>query len=89
MKFISRNRYMATSGMDRSIRIWDVRKLTGPLQDYKVRTSPRNMVFSQTGCLAVAINNVVDVSTDISNTKHNIWLSYNYYKLIKIFTKGL
>lgn len=53
---------MATSGMDRSIKVWDVRKLNGPLQDYKVRTSPRNMAFSQTGCLAVAINNVVDVS---------------------------
>lgn len=55
------NRYMATSGMDRSIKIWDIRKLVGPLQDYKVRTSPRSMVFSQTGCLAVAVNNVVDV----------------------------
>jgi len=53
---------MATSGMDRSIKIWDIRRLKGPLQDYKVRTSPRSMVFSQTGCLAVAINNVVDVS---------------------------
>jgi len=53
---------MATSGMDRSIKVWDVRRLKGPLQDYKVRTSPRSMVFSQTGCLAVAINNVVDVS---------------------------
>lgn len=53
---------MATSGMDRSIKVWDVRLLKGPLQDYKVRTSPRSMVFSQTGCLAVAINNVVDVN---------------------------
>lgn len=52
---------MATSGMDRTIKIWDIRKLIGPLQNYKVRTSPRSMVFSQTGCLAVAINNVVDV----------------------------
>lgn len=48
--------------MDRSVKVWDVRRLNGPLQDYKVRTSPRSMVFSQTGCLAVAINNVVDVS---------------------------
>lgn len=53
---------MATSGMDRSIKVWDIRLLKGPLQDYKVRTSPRSMVFSQTGCLAVAINNAVDVS---------------------------
>jgi len=53
---------MATSGMDRSIKVWDIRRLKGPLKDYKVRTSPRSMVFSQTGCLAVAINNVVDVS---------------------------
>jgi len=53
---------MATSGMDRSIKIWDIRKLTGPLQDYKVRSSPRSMVFSQTGCLAIAINNAVDVN---------------------------
>lgn len=52
---------MATAGMDRNLKIWDVRKLVGPLQDYKLRTSPRSMVFSQTGCLAVAINNVVDV----------------------------
>jgi len=52
---------MATSGMDRSIKVWDVRQLKGPIQNYKVRTSPRSMFFSQTGCLAVAINNVVDV----------------------------
>lgn len=52
---------MATAGMDRSLKIWDVRRLVGPLQYYKVRTSPRSMVFSQTGCLAVALNNVVDV----------------------------
>jgi len=52
---------MATSGMDRTIKVWDIRRLRGPVQDYKVRTSPRSMVFSQTGCLAVAINNVVDV----------------------------
>lgn len=63
--------------MDRSIKVWDVRSLTGPLQDYKVRTSPRSMVFSQTGCLAVAINNVVDVSIMLN--------FFEFFKLYFIF----
>lgn len=79
----SNGMYMATSGMDRSIKIWDIRKLKGPLQDYKVRTSPRSMVFSQTGCLAVAINNVVDVYEECcTKTVHHAYLRHNIARTI-------
>ncbi|XP_050428715.1 WD repeat-containing protein 46 [Adelges cooleyi] len=79
----SNGTYMATSGMDRNLRIWDIRKLNGPLQEYKLRTSPRDMVFSQKGCLAVAINNVVDVYEECcTKTVTHAYLRHNIARTI-------
>ncbi|KAL4714009.1 hypothetical protein ACJJTC_008363 [Scirpophaga incertulas] len=53
--------YMATSGVDRSMKIWDIRNLDGPVQDYRLRSSPVDLEFSQKDMLAVGLNNVVEV----------------------------
>lgn len=56
-----RGLYMATGSTDRSIKVWDVRKLEGPLQTYNLRSIPQQLAFSQKGMLAVGLGNVVEV----------------------------
>lgn len=52
---------MATSGVDRSMKIWDIRNLDGPLQHYKLRTTPVELEFSQRDMLAVGLGDIVEV----------------------------
>jgi len=54
-------KYLATSSAEKQMRIWDLRQLTGPLHDYRLRGSPSDLSFSQSGCLAVSVNNMVEV----------------------------
>lgn len=52
--------YMATSGIDRSLKIWDLRtyKL---LHSYRVAAGAGTLAFSQRGLLAAGIGNTVEV----------------------------
>lgn len=52
---------MATSGVDRTMSIWDVRNLTGPLQKYNLHSAVTNLTFSQKSFLALSLGNVVEV----------------------------
>ncbi|KAK9871207.1 hypothetical protein WA026_011486 [Henosepilachna vigintioctopunctata] len=54
-------RYMATSSSDRTIKLWDCRKLTGPIQHNRLSSSATLLNFSQTGMLAVGMGNIVEV----------------------------
>lgn len=56
--------YMATSGVDRSLKIWDIRNLNGPLQHYKLRSAPVDLDFSQKQMLAVGLNDAVEIYND-------------------------
>ncbi|OWR44811.1 hypothetical protein KGM_202119 [Danaus plexippus plexippus] len=60
----NRGMYMATSGVDRSLKIWDIRNLDGPLQHYKLRSAPVHLEFSQKEMLAVGLGNNVEVYSD-------------------------
>ncbi|KAG6459502.1 hypothetical protein O3G_MSEX011416 [Manduca sexta] len=53
--------YMATSGVDRSMKIWDIRKLDGPLQHYMLRSAPVDLEFSQKNMLAVGLGDIVEI----------------------------
>ncbi|XP_061170108.1 WD repeat-containing protein 46-like isoform X1 [Saccostrea echinata] len=55
--------YMATSGVDRKLKIWDVRKMQ-MLHSYQIGCGAGNMVFSQTGVLALGKGNIVEVYQD-------------------------
>jgi len=52
---------MATAAVDRTLKVWDVRKLVGPLQHYKLHAVASNLAFSQRGLLAVGMGNVAEV----------------------------
>ena len=52
---------MATAAVDRTLKVWDVRKLEGPLQHYKLHAVASNLAFSQRGLLAVGMGNVAEV----------------------------
>lgn len=52
---------MATSGVDRSMKIWDIRNLDGPVQHYKLRSAPVELEFSQKDMLAVGLDGVVEI----------------------------
>lgn len=57
----NRGMYMATSGVDRSLKIWDIRNLDGPLQHYRLRSAPVDLEFSQTEMLAVGLGETVEI----------------------------
>lgn len=52
---------MATSASNREVKIWDVRKLEGPLQEYKLISAASNVAFSQQKMLGLGMGNVVEI----------------------------
>ncbi|GFT44934.1 WD repeat-containing protein 46 [Nephila pilipes] len=59
----NRGLYMAVAGLDRSMKIYDVRTYKC-LQSYKFRSSAGFLDFSQRGLLSVGMGNVVEVYKD-------------------------
>ncbi|KAK3087631.1 hypothetical protein FSP39_008634, partial [Pinctada imbricata] len=55
--------YLATSGLDRKLKIWDLRTYK-MLQCYKTGYGAGSMAFSQTGLLALGKGNLVEVYQD-------------------------
>ena len=73
--------YMATSAMDRSMKIWDMRMLKC-LLDYKLPQTPSQIQFSDRRVLAVSMNNEVQLykdactkAVDYPYLKHCVWKS--------------
>lgn len=55
--------YMATSGVDRKMKIWDIRKFE-MVHSYQIGCGAGHMVFSQTGALGLGKGNIVEVYQD-------------------------
>ncbi|XP_060566570.1 WD repeat-containing protein 46-like, partial [Ruditapes philippinarum] len=60
--------YMATSGIDRTLKIWDMRTYK-MLQSYKVPSGAAQLSFSQKGLLASCMGNIVQVYNDCCRQK--------------------
>lgn len=59
---------MATTGNDRRVKIWDLRKYQ-TVQELDVFQSPVSMDFSQTGLLAIGMDKNVQVYKDVGLTQ--------------------
>ncbi|KAJ8680917.1 hypothetical protein QAD02_016704 [Eretmocerus hayati] len=69
--------YMATGCPDRSLKLWDVRQLSGPVQTAILRSPAQSLSYSQRGLLAVGMGNVVEVFRDTNDefkpyTRHKL-----------------
>ena len=53
--------YMATASPDRNLKIWDIRKLSGPVNTAIVRSAANNLSYSQKGLLSASMGNIVEV----------------------------
>lgn len=56
--------YLATAAVDKSVHIWDLRNLNGPLQKYRLNSIASNLEFSQKNMLAVSMGNIIEVYND-------------------------
>ena len=52
---------MATSGVDRKLKVWDLR-MYKELHSYKVSAGAGHLSFSQRGLLAASMGNIVEVN---------------------------
>lgn len=53
--------YLATSGLDKHVKIWDIRSLNGPVSDYVLRTPAHQIAMSQRGLLALGMGNQCEI----------------------------
>ncbi|KAI1285080.1 WD repeat-containing protein 46 [Halotydeus destructor] len=60
-------KYMATTGLDRSMKIWDLRTYKC-LYDYKLHSIANGLSFSQKNLLAAAVGPVIEVYRDPTTT---------------------
>lgn len=64
----STGRYMATSGVDRTLKIYDLRNYKC-VHNYKLRTVPSSLSFSQKDMLSVGLGDVVEVYQGVCGKK--------------------
>lgn len=53
--------YLATAGLDKNVKIWDIRALSGPVINYKLRVPANEIAMSQKGLLALGMGNLCEV----------------------------
>lgn len=53
--------FLATSGLEKSVKIWDIRALSGPVVEYKLRAPANELALSQKGLLALGMENVCEI----------------------------
>lgn len=58
-------RYMATSGQDGAVKVWDCRNWKGAVRQWNARGGPAELDWSQRGALAVATGGSVNVSVRV------------------------
>lgn len=51
----------ATASLDKSLKLWDARNLSGPTEEYKLRYPANCMSISHQGVLAIGMGNTVEI----------------------------
>uniref|UniRef100_A0A1Q3F1A6 Putative wd40-repeat-containing subunit of the 18s rrna processing complex n=1 Tax=Culex tarsalis TaxID=7177 RepID=A0A1Q3F1A6_CULTA len=52
---------MATAGLDRTIKLWDIRQLDGPTVEYRLQTAASGIDLSQKGLMAISMGNICEI----------------------------
>ncbi|XP_013103082.2 WD repeat-containing protein 46 [Stomoxys calcitrans] len=66
-----KGQHLVTAGLDRKVKIWDIRSLSGPLAEYQLRLPVNQVDVSQKGVLAVCQGNYCELY-------HNLVISENF-----------
>jgi U3 small nucleolar RNA-associated protein 7 len=72
---------MATAGIDRKVKLWDVRDLGAPLAEYSVRSAVQHIDLSQKGLMAFGIGNMCDVYRRPGQSSAELAMPYLRQKL--------
>ncbi|PVD21983.1 hypothetical protein C0Q70_17786 [Pomacea canaliculata] len=67
--------YMATSAIDRKLRLWDLRTYK-MLHSYKLSIGAKSIAFSQRGCLALSTGSLVQMYNDILQNSEGPFLNH-------------
>ncbi|KXJ73296.1 hypothetical protein RP20_CCG016140 [Aedes albopictus] len=52
---------LATAGLDKTIKIWDIRQLDGPIVTYNLQTTASGIDISQKGLMAISMGNICEI----------------------------
>lgn len=76
--------YFATTGLDMTIKVWDLRNTFDILKQHQVHQVPESITFSQRGTLAVATGKTVHVYKNACRTEKELtpYLKHNIGKVI-------
>ena len=51
----------ATASLDKSLKLWDARNLSGPTEEYHLRAPATSMAISHQGVLAIGTGNTIEI----------------------------
>ncbi|XP_055547991.1 WD repeat-containing protein 46 [Wyeomyia smithii] len=63
---------MATAGLDRTIRLWDIRQLDGPTTTYKLQTAASGIDMSQKRLMAISMGNICEIFNKPNLVQQNL-----------------
>ncbi|XP_061392530.1 WD repeat-containing protein 46 [Musca vetustissima] len=56
-----KGQHLITAGLDRKVKVWDIRALSGPLAEYQLRLPANQVEVSQKGVLSICQGNYVEL----------------------------
>ncbi|XP_053691185.1 WD repeat-containing protein 46 [Sabethes cyaneus] len=65
-------RALATAGLDRTIKLWDIRQLNGPTTTYKLQSPVSGIDISQKNLMAISMGNICEIFEKPSLAQQNL-----------------
>lgn len=60
-----KGQHLVTAGLDRKVKVWDIRALSGPLVEYDLRLPANHVEVSQKGVLAICQGNYCEIYNNL------------------------